>query len=169
MAITTVTNLDYLIDGLRLKIGDTEPTTYRYTDDWLRTTLVLAVKNLQRYWRFKYLIDVDNNAYRNPLYVFDVPEPPIIQNSDEYLITLMAAIIILEGSLENSAWDAVSWKDNEISFSNLERFRTKNSMLDRMVQELNSLILPPTKRLARPSKQSLPGYLNNEYERKGRL
>jgi hypothetical protein len=34
-----------------------------------------------------------------------------------------------------------------------------------LVNELNSLILPPTKRLARTKKLSLPGYLNNSHER----
>jgi hypothetical protein len=162
-------DLVYLIDYERLKIGDTNPLSYRYTDAWLRTSLILAVKTLQRYWRDKYLIDpVTQEAYRNTNYLywlFDEAEG-VIESADEPIIVIMASIIILEGSLENSAWDFSSWRDAEISYSNLEGGRIRDANLARLVNELFSLVLPPTKKLARALKASLPGYLNgNDWER----
>lgn len=157
-------NIDYLIPYLRLKLGDVNAT--RYETSWLRTALLLAVRVSQRYLNNKYLIDDQNNVYRNPYYPYFTQEYGIIEARDEPIIVLLAAIIVLEGSLENSAWDAVSWRDNEISFSNLEQFRTRGDILGRMVDELNSLLLPPVKRLAKPVRVGMPGYLGNENERK---
>jgi hypothetical protein len=170
MASVTV---DYLVPFLRLKIGDTNPASYRYLDSWLIISLDLAIKNLQRFWNFKYLIDSSNNVTRNPSrinirslspFLFD-ESYGVIQPSDEYVIVLMAAILVIEGSLENSAWDAVSWRDNEVSFTNSFNTNTRNTNLDRMITELNSLIKSPSKRLAWPTKGDLPGYIGNDYER----
>ena len=157
-------NIDYLIPYLRLKLGDINAT--RYENDWLRTALLLAVRVSQRYLNNKYLIDDQNNVYRNPNFPYFIQEYGIIEARDEPIIVLLAAIIVLEGSLENSAWDAVSWRDNEIAFSNLEQFRTRGDILGRLVDELHSLLLPPVKRLARPVRVGMPGYLGNEDERK---
>jgi len=166
MATTT---LDYLIPELRLKIGDfTEP--YRYLDQWLIVALNLGAKKLQRYNKSKYLIDSSNLVSRNPnslMFSTDEATEGVIEKKDEYIFIVMAAFIILEGSLENSAWTTTSWRDAEISFSNLESGRLKEGGLERMMKELDDLLLAPTKRLATPEKQSLPGYLNNDYERTG--
>jgi hypothetical protein len=156
---------DYLIPSFRIRLGDLDSTAYRYLDEWLKTALILAVKGLSKYWNYRYLIDNSNRVYRNPHQSFLFAEPPVIQNADEDLIILMANIILLEGSLENSAWSATSWRDAEIAFSNLEQFRTRDSSLTRLINELNSKILPPTKRLAWAVKQSLPGFQKNQYER----
>lgn len=159
-------SLSYLEDFVRLQIGDLNPATYRYTSEWVLTSLQLAVKILQRYWNYRYLIDDAGEVTRNPNTTFLFPETDgIIQKGDEYPIILMAAIILLEGSLENNSWDAVSWRDNEIQFSNLEKYRTKGDMLRRLVDMLNGILLPPVKKLARAKVNSLPGYLNNQYER----
>lgn len=169
MAVVTPTNLDYLIDFLRMRLGDTNPLAYRYTDDWLRTALISGVKTLSKWWNFKYLLDASYNIYRNSASVsagvFLLPEPPIIESPDEEIIILMGAYILLEGSLENSAWDFVSWADNEIRYSNLESSRARTETLRRMWEELTNTLKPPTKRLAQSLKNSLPGYLNNSYER----
>lgn len=162
----TTKPVDYLIPDLRLRLGDTNPDSYRYLNQWLLKALILSVKNLGRFWRDKYLINDKGVVSRNEYalsFTFD-ESYGVIEKKDEYIITLMATIIILEGSLENSSWDAVSWRDNEISFSNLEKFRSKSDNIKRLIDELNSLILPPTRRLAGTQKQSLPGYLNNPFE-----
>jgi hypothetical protein len=162
-------DIDFLITELRLFIGDTTPATYRYTDTWLEIALLAAVKALGRWWSDRYLVDSSELVYRNTTYtLWEETSPPVIQQKDERVIILMAAIVILEGSLENSAWDLASWKDNEISFSNLEGGRIRNDRIGRLWDELKSLILPPTKRLAWTTKQSLPGYIGNTYERRGR-
>jgi hypothetical protein len=169
MPITVITNLDPLIDNLRLKIGDTNPLSYRYTDEWLRTALVAGVKTLGRWWNYKYLITTDGtyNIYRNPHghFVFDEPTYGTIEQADESAIVLMSAFTVLEGSLESSAWDFVSWADAEIRFSNLESSRARDASLNRIWLELTSVLQVPTKRLARALKLSLPGFIQNEMER----
>jgi hypothetical protein len=168
MAIETETNLDYLITDLRLHLGDTsEP--YRYTDSWLRTSLVMSVKALMRWWNYKYLIDSDYNASRNPRITFLFPAPPTIEYGDEYPIVLMGSIIIKEGSLENSSWSTGSWRDAEIAYSNIEGNRARTASLRQDWETLEDILKPPQKRLAQARKASTPGYLNNKYERGTKL
>ena len=160
-------NIGYLIPYLRLTVGDTTPNLYRYLDEWLLIALKASLTALGRWWgdRNKYLITTTYQVSRNSLVSFPDEEPPVILPDDERPIVLMAAIIILEGSLENSAWDFVSWRDNEISYSNLESSRSRTGNLERLWNELLSLLNPPAKKLARAIKGSLPGYLNNQFER----
>jgi hypothetical protein len=165
MAVSTVTNLDYLIDWLRLHLGDTEPASYRYTDEWLRTSLVMSVKALMKWWNYKYLIDDDNNVERNSNYTYLFASPPIVERGDERAIILMASIIIKEGSLEDASWSIGSWRDAEIAYSNIEGSRAKSSSIQRDFEELNGMMSPPKKRLAQPVKGDLPGFIGNEYER----
>jgi hypothetical protein len=152
----TSSNLDYLITPLRLYIGDTSSTSYRYLDSWLRIALVQAVKDLQRWWGFKYLVDNDNNVYRNPDITFSYPETEgLIQDGDEKPIILMASIILKLGQLENSSWNTGSWKDAEISYSNIEGGKIKNESLRRDWEALTQLLKPPTKRLINFKRQSI--------------
>jgi hypothetical protein len=168
--MTLTYDIDYLIEDLRLFIGDTNPLTYRYTDTWLDTALLASVKALGRWWANRYMVDNNELIYRNTNYtLWEETSPPVIQQKDERPIILMAAIVVLEGSLENMAWDLASWKDNEISYTNLESGKIKNERIKRLWTELESLMLPPTKRLAWTTKQSLPGYVGNNYERQGKL
>lgn len=148
-------SIDYLIPILRLHIGDITSTSYRYMDEWLRIALLTSVKELQRWWSNKYLIDSDNNVYRNTNYLdFTLPESDgVIQDFDEKPIILLASIIIKKGELESTAWG--SWKDYEISYSNIEGSRSKSLGLERDWNELTSIMKPPIKRLARGRKQSI--------------
>jgi len=164
MAITESTNIDYLIDDLRLHLGDyTVP--YRYLDEWLRTALVASVKSLSKRWQYKYLVDTDNNVERNSTYTFTFSEPPIIEKGDEWPIILQASIIIKGGALEESAWDVGSWRDAEIAVSNIEGGKMRTTSLQRDMDELDDLLKPASKRLGRTAKGSLPGYKNNVYDR----
>jgi hypothetical protein len=158
----------YLVPYIRLAIGDIDSTAYRYTDTWVDVALEGSIIALSRWWNARYLLDSNKDVYRNTYTpnVFTDLEPPVIQISDERPIILMSSIILLEGSLESSAWSIGSWKDNEISMSNIEQGRLRTDTLKRMWDELNSLIVPPTKRLAKARKQSLPGYMNNPIEQK---
>jgi hypothetical protein len=162
-------NLDTYIDILRLNMGDIDSTAYRYVDDWLRTALVASVKTLQTWWNYKYLIDTNNDVTRNSSLAattYEFTSPPILQMADERPVILMAMIILKEGSLENASWSIGSWKDNEISYSNIQAARTKENGIDRDWNELTDLLKPPGKRLIGSSKQSLKGYKSNPYERK---
>lgn len=164
MPIELSTNLDYLIDSLRLHLGDTNIDSYRYIDSWLRTALTLAVKNLQTWWNHKYLIDTDDNVYRNIHTIFLTGAPPIIQTCDERPIVLAASLIIKGGSLESNSWNVGSWKDNEIAHSNIEGSKAKIISYQRDWDELTSLLKPPTSKLAWIIKGGLPGFQNNQYE-----
>lgn len=170
MPINVETNLDYLIDPLRLHLGDVDSTTYRYMDEWLRTALFSAVKTMQRWWGNKYTVTVGSTptsytVERNAQFEFDFEEPPVILDRDERPLVLMAGIIIKAGSLENSSWNFGSWKDAEISYSNIEGSKAKANSLDKDWNELESLVTPPSKKLGKARKQSLVGYINNRYER----
>jgi hypothetical protein len=157
-------NPEYLIPYIRLTIGDINPSSYRYTDDWIGVAIEASIIALSRWWNAKYLLDSSKDIYRNPAIQFLDSEPPVVQIDDERPIVIMASIVILEGSLESSAWSIGSWKDNEISVSSIEQGRLREGTLRKLWDELSSIILPPTKKLARARKGSLPGYLNNDYE-----
>lgn len=158
MPILTPTNLDFLIPFIRLRIGDTNVSSYRYLDEWIRTALVAAVDKLGRWLNYKYLLDTNYNIYRNPEYRhfdFDEASFGIIEPGDKDVIILMASIILLEGSLENSAWNFHSWRDAEISYSNLEQSRTRNEVLSKLWDELYKTLKPPVKRLARSRREKV--------------
>jgi len=161
----TTTTLDYLIPDVRLKIGDLDSTAYRYLDEWILNSLILSVKSLQRFWNNKYLLDSTNAVYRNPELTFLLDEVDgVIEDRDEYILIVMSSTIILEGSLENNSWNISSWKDAEISFTNLESGRIKNDLLKRLRDELYSYLKPPSKRLAWAIGNPLVGYKDNPYE-----
>jgi hypothetical protein len=161
----TSTTTTYLISQLRLHLGDMNPASYRYTDVWLESALISAIKSLMSWWDARYLVDTLNNILRNPyLTTWELSEPPVIQLEDERPIILMASILVKSGSMENNAWNVGSWRDAEISYSNIEGNRSKQYLLDRDWEELNNLIKPPTKKLAGTQRQTLKGYLYNPTE-----
>jgi hypothetical protein len=164
--ITEPTNLDYLITPLRLHIND-NTVPYTHSGEELRTRLVYAVKALANRWNNRYLINNDTNYIeRNPHTTFLLANPPLIQYSDERAIILQAAIDIQKASVRTSAAAAVSWKDDEVSYSNLSSVKFLQESLARDIEELDSLLPVSKNRLAQPRKQSLPGFdlPINDYE-----
>jgi len=143
------TDLNYLIPRLRLKLGDLDPASYKYLDEWLHASLIASVDALQRWWADKYQIDNDDRV------------SPDIERRDIQPIILMASIILKSGSLENFSWNVGSWRDAEISFSNIEGGRNKSESLRRDWEELTQLLPPPNKKLAGAVKGHLPGYIGN--------
>ena len=155
----------YLIMDLRLRLGDTNSASYRYTDEWLKVALIAAVKSLASWWKSRYLVDdTTDTIYRNSLITFETTEPPVIEQKDETVIVIMANIIVVEGSLEQTSWNLASWRDHEISYTNLEQGRIKTGNISRLWDLLLSYLTPPTKKLAQAKKQSLQGYLTNKFE-----
>lgn len=57
MFITYPTNTDYLIDSVRLQIGDTDSPP-QYSDSLIRTSIVNGIKSLQRRWKNRYMVYV---------------------------------------------------------------------------------------------------------------
>jgi hypothetical protein len=164
MSLTVPVNYDYLISLLRLHLGDIDSTSYRYLDEWLRTALALSIKSLQKRWGYRYMLDDDYNVYRNTSITFNFSEPPIIEQGDEEPIILKASIILKSGMLENSSYSFGSWKDAEISYSNIESSRSRDNSLRRDIEMLDNILKPPQKRLAGTAKRSLPGYKDNRFE-----
>lgn len=149
-------NLEILIDALRLQIGDTG-VTMTYSDESLHSTLKYAVNALMRRWQNRYYLDSENVVQRNTINCyFDFASPPVIQRQDERAIVLMGAIIIKGGKKFSTASDVVSWKDDEVAYSNIESSRQTASSLSDDIKELELLL--PSKRLARSISGRLEGY-----------
>ena len=162
--MTTTVSLSYLIPRLRLHLGDIDADNYRHLDEWLRLSLVVSVEALQKWWNYKYLIDDNDDVYRNPSIRFLHSQPPVIERGDIKPVILMAALIIKSGDLENLSWNVGAWRDAEISYSNIEASRRKDDMIKRDWEELTSILKPPQKRLAESQKGHLPGYIGNPFE-----
>ncbi len=141
-------NIDYLIPALRMELWDLNPASYRYTDAWLSTSLVVAVKSLQRWWSNRYLVDsTDTVISRNTSSTFDLVSPPLVETSDEMPIILMAAYLIKSGELEANSWNVSTWRDAEYYVSNTEGGRMKDISLQRTWDRLLEYLKPPQKRL----------------------
>ncbi len=163
MATTT---LDFLRDRLRLHIGDMAGE--KYVDAWLDLALIISVESLGPWWNFKYLLNDSDEAFRNPNVRFLFTEPPVVVRYDNKPIILMASIVLSKGDLQNLSWSIGSWRDAEISYSNIQGGRTKDSLLTRDWEELTSILKPPQKRLSASSKKHLHGFRGNLYETKGK-
>ena len=154
MAIHEQTSLDYLIDDLRLYLGDiSKPYTFNDTD--LRHALVMGVKALMKEWRNRYSIDSNYTVTRNSNSKFADSSPPVIETADEFIIVVQAAIIIKGAQMKDSVWDLATWRDDEISYSNLESGKQARTSLDedRAIKEKWF-----KKRLFGVDRQSLPGF-----------
>ncbi len=132
-------NLEELILPLRIQIGDTSATP-TYSDETLHLTLKSSVSALMRRWNDKYYIDSDGVAHRNPYETFAFSSPPVIQYRDHRPIILQASIMIKGGMKYSESGNAVNWKDEEISYSNVEAARQRSSTLQDDVTELNALL-----------------------------
>lgn len=162
MSIEVETDLDFLIPELRFRLGDTDSTAYRYLDSWLRVSLVSALKAMQRWWRIRYTIDEDTyvvSRYEDSVFAEDAP--PVILQSDQTPILIMASILTKSGALQNNSWSIGSWRDAEIAVSNIESGKIKDRSLERDWAELLWYVKPPTKRLTVGTRDSIPGA--NEY------
>lgn len=145
----TKLGVEYLIPILRLQLGDINPLTYRYLDEWLKVALITGIKALQRWWSDRYLVDdITGEITRSSTYSFTYDSPPVIQSSDERPVILMTAILIKSGQLESNSWNVGSWKDAEIAVSNIEGNRAKEFGIGLDWEELKMYITPPTKRLS---------------------
>jgi len=154
MAITVATDLDHLIPDLRVHLGDiTVP--YDYEDDHLRHTLVIACKILMKKWRNRYIINASYVVSRNAGITYEDASPPVIQYSDEHAFVLQASIINKSATLQDSAWDISSWRDDEVSYSNIAGGRMLRKSLQDDIDELELWL---RRRLFGASRQSLVGF-----------
>lgn len=140
-------NLEELIFPLRIQIGDTSaiPT---YDDEFLHGVLRVAVAALMRRWDDRYYVDNDGVVHRDTNTTFDWSSPPVIQHKDRRPIVLQASIMMKSGTKFSTSGDVASWRDEEISYSNIESARQRSSTLQDDINELENLL--PGKKLARP-------------------
>ena len=155
MAFKT-SNLEELIAPLRVQIGDTDSTDY--TDEILHLILRNAIAALMRRWNDRYYVDNDGVVHRNPNETFDWSSPPVIEHRDRRPVVLQASIMIKSGKKFSESGDAVSWRDEEVAYSNIESARQRSSTLADDVAELNALL--PEKKLARSVYGRLYGWNN---------
>lgn len=163
--IMVVTGLDYLIDQLRVHLNDVNPADYEYSTEYLRSALVYGLRALGYRWNHRYLIDGTTYIVsRNTLssYRFMFTDPPPVQAPDEIIIVLQASIMIKMGRNRASSANVASWRDDEISYSNIASGRAMSEDLQGDIDWLNMLM--PKKRLYGAARQSLPGYTDNAYE-----
>lgn len=175
--ITDSTNIDYLMDSVRLRLGDFEGTVY--SDAIVRTALISAIKFLQKRWRSKYQVltsdtytgdnsgapagyaqasTVDglgnipaglsvNDVFRNPYIEFTQANPPVIEQNDEDAVVIAATYIIHLARLTNSSSAFVSWSTEDIRFTNTTAANTMRSVLETLQKELDVLFAT---RIAKP-------------------
>lgn len=151
-------NLEELIIPLRVQIGDIE-TTPTYSDELLHLILRQAVAALMTRWHDKYYVTNEGVICRNPNELWDWSSPPVIQHKDRRAIILQSSITIKGGKKFSESSNAVTWKDEEISYSNVQSAKQISSTLGDDVKELNELF--PVK-LAR-SKYSRQYGWNNDW------
>ena len=148
------TTLYYLIDDFRIHLGDyTEP--YSYSDTVVLQVLNMACKYLKKKWGNRYTIDSAGLVSRNSLVTFNDAEPPVIEVADEVAFILQASIILKSADIRNSIWDIGSWRDDEISFSNIA---SSNAYERSLMHDIDALKYFLEHRLFAGSKQSLPGF-----------
>ncbi len=152
--------LDYLIPQLRDHLGDR--ASGQFTTDFLRQSLLNAFKALIPRWRYKYVIDANDVISRSQEQIEDFvfAEPPIIQKFDERPIILQAAIVIKRGILQFNALSLGSWRDDEISYSNIAGGDALLKSINADEKELEELLPARSRKLAKANKQSLPGFQN---------
>lgn len=186
MFIVYPTNIDYLLDEVRLHIGDTESTLF--SDSLVRSSLVFAVKSAYKRWGGRYLVFndgmptgggdpipagyiyaklpdgygyvpsglVENDIFRNPSFTFADTGATIITQEDEPIVVLMAAIILRRSYLSSSSNSFVNWSDGEYSYSNVASATTMRGLL---ADDLAALEYYFKTGRARPIRDNLPTML----------
>jgi len=161
--LSVTTDLDYLVTSLRMHLGDVA-VPYTYTDDFLKRALLLGFKLVQPRWNFRYLLTGSDattwSGTRNPTTAFVQPAPPVIMYADERPIVLGAAIALRGGLIWTAGSDAVSWKDEEVSFSNISGTKMREASFLRDWDELHQLLPERHNRLASTIKGETPGFRN---------
>ena len=167
--LTDTTDLDYLIPALRMHLWDvTEP--YTYEDGLLKRCLLESLKILMGRWDSRYLLSyADENwvVTRNPTVTFTEAAPPTVQYMDERPIVLAASIALKSGVIYITSFNTSSWRDEEVSFSNIAGGKMAQDSLERDWIELGRLLPERIHRLAGTAKQSLLGFRKNTNEFEG--
>jgi hypothetical protein len=99
-----------------------------------------SVEALMTRWSNRYYISADGVVTRNPNCTFEFSTPPVIQSKDKRAIVLMASIILKSGKKNTQSSSTASWKDDEVSYSNIEGSKQLSSSLTEDINELNRML-----------------------------
>lgn len=168
--IAAESGIDYLIGSLRTHLGDVA-APFQFSDGLLRKSLVDGIKALTKRWQTRYTVACSGysvisgldygtwSVSRTPAgWRFPVDEPPTILVEDERPIVLQAAITIKRGLMQRNALSFGSWRDDEISVSNIAGGDALEKSISRDEAELDEILPPRSQKLAHPRKQSLVGF-----------
>lgn len=148
--MVTSSNLDYLLPALRLQVGDPAGTVF--SDSLLLTGLVNGVKMLASRWNSKYLIDANNDVYRNTAVTFTYASPPIVEQQDEIAIILAASILVRRSAITSSSSAFTNWSTPDLSYSNVQ---SSKALLDLLKSDEEALNLFFKGKLGKALKQTL--------------
>lgn len=95
----------------------------------------------------------EGSAFRNPYITFTQTSPPVIQSEDEIAILLAAKLLLRRSQISSSAGAFVSWKTEDISFSNLGAERSLSKILESDQQELDDYF---KSKIALPQRSEFP-------------
>lgn len=194
MFITQPSNIDYLIDSVRFRLGDFEGTQFSTT--LIRTAIIAGVRNLMPKWNSKYQLFTDNtridpqpvdipagyiyiatthgnatiandrgdgtayvkdDVFRNP-YITFTQSTGLFEGADEEAVVLSAALATHIAKLTNSADSFVSFKTEDLAYSNLGGERARQELMTILNRELQALFKT---RIAAPKIQSF--YVQGTY------
>lgn len=183
MFITQTSNVDYLIDLVRLRVGDFDGTAYSAA--LVRTAIISAVRYIQTRWNSKYQVFTDTTAITpqpgdgptgyvycstvhgdawlpDTLAVNDVFRNPYVQftqtggvfeQDDEQAVITVSAYLLLLAKMQGSSDSLVSWATEDIRYSNLGAERARSTVLESLQTEIQELF---RSRIARPQISRVP-------------
>jgi hypothetical protein len=173
--ITTITNLDPYIPIVRIHLGDVTGT--QFSDNLVRTALVYGVKALGQKWSNRYFIFTSDmaisateintpsgivtvatlpneyDAFRNTYQPFTSSEPPVIEQTDETPLILMAALGVRKSVITSSMSAFTNWSTPDLSYSNVQASKSLMDMLSADQKALDDWFKT---RLAKATKQNIP-------------
>lgn len=79
----------------------------------------------------------EGSVFRNGFVTFTQTSPPIIQSEDEIAILLAAKLLLRRSQIASSATAFVSWKTEDIGYSNLGSERSLSKILESDQKELD--------------------------------
>jgi hypothetical protein len=65
-----------------------------------------------------------------------------IDPGDEAVIELQAGIIIKSAKIYDGVWDVGSWRDDEVSYSNIQSAKSRDVSIERDLRILDELLKP---------------------------
>lgn len=95
----------------------------------------------------------EGSVFRNPFVTFTQNSPPIIQSEDETAILLAAKLLLRRSQVSSSASSFVSWKTEDISYSNLGSERSLTKILESDQKELDDYF---RSKIATPQRSEFP-------------